>query len=124
MKTKKFFSVAIASLLLFGSVLASEKVSVNDNNKEVKLNTAPAALVEILKKVNFSEGDVKIYFRVEAEDRLIIYKLESDNSELTSAIKSKLKYAKIDAKGYAPGLYIFNAKFYDPSNTSDLVANK
>ena len=124
MKTKKFFSAAIASLMLFGSVLATEKVTASENTNEVKLNKAPQELVEVLKRVNNGEGDVKIYFRVEAEDKLIVYKLVSDNPDLSFAIKSKLKNAKIAAKGYAPGLYIFNAKFIDPSNSSDLIANK
>lgn len=124
MKTRMFFSAMLAGLLLAGNVVASEPVSSTDGEKEVKLSVAPAKLVEALNKVDFSEGDVKIFLSVEAENRVIVYKLESTNPELTSSIKKELKGVKLDAKGYVPGRYCVNVRFVDASNPSYLIADR
>ena len=123
MKTKVIFSI-LAAMLIAGSAFGASASEEKESTKEVKVASAPAKLVEILTKVEFSEGDVKLFFRVEESSKLIVYKLKSSNADLTSQIKKNLKGVEIDGKGYAPGNYYVSIKYVDALNKGELLANR
>lgn len=119
MKAKLFFA-AVAAVVLSVNVMAETKDAVN----EVKKSAAPAKLVEALNNVNFVEGDVKVFFRVEAPNKVIVYRLVSSNSELKSEVKSKLSGLVIDGTGFEPGNYAISARYVDAINSRGLIAKR
>lgn len=115
MKTKMFFSLLAVALLSIHAVYAGEKEVSEDVRTQI---------VQAMKEVSFSdEGSVNIYLDIDNTKNVTVYRVEGNDSELVSEVKSKLRAFKFDYASDVTGKYKIKVKFVDAltASTNDLV---